>query len=127
MKATITQEEFDNSGMEIIEGTPLGSRGRNTYEYFKTSYGQSEFKTMRGLKRALTINDYTHSEANAVVITYPAYWHNWVTGEKIQTGYSAQIVLVKDEPQGLAPVVNGKAFDEGHVAEPHRFWLAGQE
>jgi len=96
MKATMTQEEFDNSGMEIIEGTPIGSMGENTYKYFKTGYGQSEFKTMRGLKRALTMNDYTHSDKDAVVITYPATRPvNWVTNERVQVGFSAMIVRVK--------------------------------
>lgn len=99
----MTKSEFDSSGITVITGDHSYKNnvmGRRTWEDFKTGSGQYEFKTTRGLKRALTLSFQNTHEAytGAIAVIHNSYRIiNWETNERIHDGYHAVIALTQNE------------------------------
>lgn len=96
MKVT-TQKEFDDNGIQIIPGDhsfATNPRGRHTWETFSTERGQRNFRTIAGLKRAITMNWRSSHEvySHAIVVICPSYRIiSWTTNERVLDGYHANI------------------------------------
>jgi hypothetical protein len=104
---TMMQEDFEKSGMRIVEGDhdyDTNPQGRHTYDNHYGTGSKSVFDTVRGVKRSVSMRYKGYDDdycANRVAVIYPAIRKNidWATGQEIgepeQIGWRAAVVVVE--------------------------------